>query len=61
MKLNIKRTFLLLLLSVVLMNTAVAASNSSEMKLSDFTTGSNPIDGIGDAKPLMLEVVAIVV
>jgi len=61
MKFNIKRTFLLLLLSVVLMNTAVAASNSSEMKLSDFTTGSNPIDGIGDAKPLMLEVVAIVV
>ena len=51
---------LLLLFSIALMNTASAA-NSSEMKLSDFTSGSNPIDGIGDAKPLMLEVVAIVV
>jgi len=51
---------LLLLFSIALMNTASAA-NSSEMKLSDFTFGSNPIDGIGDAKPLMLEVVAIVV
>jgi hypothetical protein len=60
MKLNTKRTFLLLLLSVVLMHTA-AAANSSEMKLSDFTSGSNPIDGVGDAKPLMLEVVAIVI
>jgi hypothetical protein len=61
MKHNTKRTFLLLLLSVVLMHTAAAASNSTEMKLSDFTSGSNPIDGVGDAKPLMLEVVAIVV
>src|SRR5665647_1033785 len=52
---------LLLLFSIVLMNTAAAASSSAEMKLSDFTSGSNPIDGIGDAKPLMLEVVAIVV
>ena len=51
---------MLLLFSIALMNTASAA-NSSEMKLSDFTSGSNPIDGIGDAKSLMLEVVAIVV
>jgi hypothetical protein len=61
MKHNTKTAFLLLLLSVILMHTAAAASNSSEMKLSDFTSGSNPIDGVGDAKPLMLEVVAIVV
>src|SRR5674536_32044 len=52
---------LLLLFNIVLMNTAAAATITSEMKLSDFTSGSNPIDGIGDAKPLMLEVVAIVV
>ena len=51
---------LLLLFSTVFVSNA-AAANSSEMKLSDFTSGSNPIDGIGDAKPLMLEVVAIVV
>ena len=51
---------LLLLFGIALMNTA-AAANSSEMKLSDFTSGSNPIDGVGDAKPLMLEVVAIVI
>jgi hypothetical protein len=60
MKSNTKRVFLLLLFGIVLMHTA-AAGNSSEMKLSDFTSGSNPIDGVGDAKPLMLEVVAIVV
>jgi|SRR5665811_170798 hypothetical protein len=60
MKLNTKRVLLLLLFGIALMNTASAA-NSSEMKLTDFTSGSNPIDGIGDAKPLMLEVVAIVV
>lgn len=52
---------LLLLFNIVLMNTAAAATITSEMKLSDFTSGSNPIDGIGDAKPPMLEVVAIVV
>jgi hypothetical protein len=50
---------LLLLFSTVLVSNA--AANSAEMKLSDFTSGSNPIDGVGDAKPLMLEVVAIVV
>jgi hypothetical protein len=60
MKMNTKTAFLLLLFSIVLMHTA-AAANSSEMKLSDFTSGSNPIDGVGDAKPLMLEVVAIVI
>ena len=60
MKHNTKTAFLLLLFGIVLMHTA-AAANSSEMKLSDFTSGSNPIDGVGDAKPLMLEVVAIVV
>jgi hypothetical protein len=60
MKPNTKRVFLLLLFGIALMNTASAA-NSSEMKLTDFTSGSKPIDGIGDAKPLMLEVVAIVV
>src|SRR5664280_2269894 len=57
MKLNTKRVFLLLLFSIVLINTASAA----EIKLSDFTAGSNSLDGIGDAKPLMLEIVAIVV
>jgi hypothetical protein len=53
--------FLLLLFVIAFVNTAAAATTTSEMKLSDFTSGSNPIDGIGDAKPLMLEVVAIVV
>ena len=58
MKLNTKRVFLLLLFSMVLINTASAA----ELKLTDFTNnGSNPIDGVGDVKPLMIEVVAIVV
>jgi len=57
-KLNTKRVFLLLLFSMVLINTASAA----ELKLTDFTNnGSNPIDGVGDVKPLMIEVVAIVV
>jgi len=55
---NTKRVFLLLLFSMVLINTASAA----ELKLTDFTNnGSNPIDGVGDVKPLMIEVVAIVV
>jgi len=56
---HIRRSaFLLILLSIALVNNAAA---TSEMKLSDFTSGSNLIDGIGDAKSLMLEVVAIVV
>lgn len=50
---------MVLLFGVVLINTASAA----ELKLTDFTAGngSSPIDGIGDAKPLMVEVVAILV
>jgi len=58
MKLLTKKVFLLLILSMALINTASAA----ELKLTDFTgaNGSNPIDGAGDAKPLMIEVVAIV-
>lgn len=53
------RVFWLLLLGMVLINTASAA----ELKLADFTgnNGSSPIDGVGDAKPLMIEVVAIMV
>jgi hypothetical protein len=48
----------LLLFSMVLINTASAA----ELKLTDFTSnGSSPIDGVGDAKPLMIEVIAIVI
>jgi len=58
MKFNIKRVFLLLLFGIVSMNTAAAVS---EIKLSDFTNGSNPTDGLGDAKPPMIEVVAIVI
>ena len=58
MKLNPKRVFFLLLFSMVLINTASAA----DLKLTDFTgNGSSPIDGVGDVKPLMIEVVAIVV
>jgi hypothetical protein len=58
MKQNTCKIFLLLLFSMVLINTASAA----ELKLTDFTNnGSNPVDGVGDAKPLMIEVVAIVV
>jgi len=58
---NTKRAILsaagLLLFSMVLISTASAA----ELKLTDFTgNGSNPIDGTGDAKPLMIEVVSIV-
>jgi hypothetical protein len=57
-KLNPKRVFFLLLFSMVLINTASAA----DLKLTDFTgNGSSPIDGVGDVKPLMIEVVAIVV
>lgn len=53
------RVVWLLLLGMVLINTASAA----ELKLTDFTAsnGSSPLDGVGDAKPLMIEVVAIVV
>jgi len=55
---DIGKIFILLLFSMVLMNTAAAA----ELKLTDFTSSdSNPVDGVGDAKPLMIEVVAIVV
>jgi hypothetical protein len=57
MKLSICKTFLLLLFSMALINTAYAA----ELKLTDFSNGSNPIDGVGDAKPLMIEVVEIVI
>lgn len=43
---------------MVLINTASAA----DLKLTDFVgNGSSPIDGVGDVKPLMIEVVAIVV
>lgn len=44
---------------MVLINTASAAP----IKLTDFTgnNGSSPIDGVGDAKPLMVEVVAIII
>ena len=52
------RVFWLLLFSMVLINTASAA----DLKLTDFVgNGSSPIDGVGDVKPLMIEVVAIVV
>ena len=58
MKLNPKRVFFLLFFSMVLINTAAAA----DLKLTDFVgNGSSPIDGVGDVKPLMIEVVAIVV
>jgi len=57
-KLNPKRVFFLLFFSMVLINTAAAA----DLKLTDFVgNGSSPIDGVGDVKPLMIEVVAIVV
>jgi hypothetical protein len=58
MKSIIKRAFMLLVFGIVLMNTAAATST---IKLSDFTSGASPTDGLGDAKPLMLEVVAIVI
>lgn len=53
------RVVWLLLLGMVLINTAAAA----ELKMTDFTgnNGSSPLDGVGDAKPLMIEVVAIVI
>ena len=55
---DIGKIFILLLFSMVLMNTAAAA----ELKLTNFTSsGSNPVDGVRDVKPLMIEVVAIVV
>jgi len=58
MKHNTKRVFWLLLFSMVLINTASAAP----IKLTDFTgNDSSPVDGVGDAKPLMVEVVAILV
>lgn len=55
---KMSRVFWLLLFSMVLINTASAAP----IKLTDFTgNGSSPVDGVGDAKPLMIEVVAILV
>jgi len=50
---------LLLLFSIAFVNTAPAVS---EIHIKDMTGGStNPADGIGPAKPLMIEVVLIVI
>ena len=54
----VKNSILLLLLCVFFVQSAAA---SSEIKLSDFTNNSNPVDGVGDAKPLMIEVIMFVV
>jgi hypothetical protein len=49
----------LLVFGIALTNIAAA---SGELGLSDFTSKtSNPVDGVGDAKPLFLEVIAIVI
>lgn len=37
------------------------ASVASDIHMSDFTSSSSPTDGLGEAKPLMMEVVAIVI
>jgi hypothetical protein len=59
-KMNLFRSAaFLLLLFVSFTNTAFAAS---EIHMNDFTSSSsNPVDGLGEAKPLMIEVVAIVI
>lgn len=63
MKFNTKRTFLNVLIAFsLLFLMAGNALAASEIHMDDFTQdSSNPVDGMGDAKPLMLEVVGIVI
>ena len=60
MKLNTKRALLSLAGLALSAQNALAASGS--LGLSSFTNGmSNPLDGLGDAKPIMVEVLLLVI
>jgi hypothetical protein len=58
MKSIIKSTCILLLFGIVLVINAAAAPT---IGLSDFTSGTGAVDRLGEAKPLMVEVVTIVI
>lgn len=60
MKFNTKKLILNILIASCLLF-SLAGNAAADIGLNDFSNGDNPVDGLGEAKPMMLEVVGFVI